>query len=453
MNKGGRMLQRKIFDYLVNRKKSENKKPLVIKGLRQVGKTFIVKEFGKKYYKSVVYLDFRVNENLREIFDNSFIINDLVSQITANIKNARIIENDTLFIFDEVQDCPNARSSLKYFYEDGRYDVVCTGSLLGIKGYNQKGDKSIPVGYEEIVYMNSLDFEEFLWANGITDETISFCKKCFKDKVSIFNSIHDKLSELFRMYICVGGMPAVINEFLKSGDMNQVLKIQKNIIESYKDDFGRHLRSDNSLYVDEKELGVILAVFDSIPSQLAKENKKFQFSKVKSKAKNDDFKRAIERLYDAGIICKCYNLNNLELPLEGNKEDDVFKVYMSDSGLFVSLLEEGTQADILKGNMLVYKGAIYENIIADMFNKNGRKLYYYRKDSGLELDFVTRYDGSCIPIEVKATNNKSKSLSTVLNNNEKYHISFAIKLRDGNVQLLGNVLYLPHYLAFLLNSY
>lgn len=447
------MLKRKIYQELINWKNKENRKPLVIKGLRQIGKTYIVKEFAKENYENVIYLDFRANENLRSIFDGSFIVNDLISQITANIPKSVAIPYKTLLIFDEVQDCPNARSSLKYFCQDGRYDVICTGSLLGIRGYSQKGDKSIPVGYEEIIYMKPLDFEEFLWANGINNDIISSCEKCFNERTPILDGIHLRLSDLFRKYICVGGMPEVVNNFLETGDMNHVLKLQREIIESYKDDFGRHLDSDNSLYVDEKELAVILSVFNSIPSQLAKENKKFQFSKINARGKNNDFKRGLQWLEDAAIICRCYNLSTMELPLEGNKEEDVFKVYMQDSGLFVSMLEEGTQADILKGNMLIYKGAIYENIIADAFSKINRKLYYYHKDSGLEIDFVTRLNGKCTPIEVKATNNKAKSLSTVLKNFDHYHIDFAIKLRDGNIQLIDNVLYLPHYLAFLIKEY
>ena len=374
------MLKRKIYSELLKWKQSKNKKPLVIKGLRQVGKTYIVKQFAKENYENVIYLDFRKNHELRAIFDHSFIINDLISQITANILNVNAIPYKTLLIFDEVQDCPNARSSLKYFYEDGRYDIICTGSLLGIKGYSQRSDNAIPVGYEDVIYMKPLDFEEFMWANGISSKTIDELKNCFIECKEILPAIHLRISDLFRKYICVGGMPEVVAAFIENGDLNKVLKLQRNILESYQDDFGRHLKQDNSLYVDKKELATILAVFNSIPSQLAKENKKFQFSKIKGNGKNDDFKRALEWLEDAGIISRCYALSITELPLEGNKKDDVFKVYMQDSGLFVAMLEEGTYADILNGNLSIYKGAIYENIIADAFSKMNRKLYYYHKD-------------------------------------------------------------------------
>lgn len=447
------MLKRKIYSELLQWKNSENKKPLVIKGLRQIGKTYIVKQFAKESYSNVIYLDFRKNQELRFVFDRSFVVNDLISQITANIPNVNAVPYKTLLIFDEVQDCPNARSALKYFYEDGRYDVICTGSLLGIKGYSQKGDNAVPVGYEEVIYMKPMDFEEFLWANGIPESIVDDLRNCFNERKEVLPATHARLTDLFRKYICVGGMPEVVQAFTETGDMNRVLKLQRNILESYKDDFGRHLKDDNSLYVDEKELAAILAVFNSIPSQLAKENKKFQFSKIKAKGKNDDFRRAIEWLEDAGIISRCYNLSITELPLEGNKCEDIFKVYMQDSGLIVSMLEEGTQADILNGNLLIYKGAIYENIIADAFSKMNRKLYYFHKDSGLEIDFVTRYKGKCTLIEVKAGNSKAKSLNTVLDDYEHYHIDSAIKIRDGNIAQAGNILFIPHYVAFLIREY
>ncbi len=447
------MLKRKIYNELLIWKNTKNKKPLVIKGLRQVGKTYIVKKFAEENYPNVIYLDFRKNQELRSIFDRSFIVNDLISQITANIPNVNAVQYKTLLIFDEVQDCPNARSSLKYFDEDGRYDIICTGSLLGIKGYSQKSDNAVPVGYEEVIYMRPMDFEEFLWANGIPESVISDLQTCFNECKEVLPATHARLTDLFRKYICVGGMPEVVQAFTETGDLNRVLKLQRNILESYKDDFGRHLKDDNSLYIDEKELAAILAVFNSIPSQLAKENKKFQFSKIKEKGKNDDFRRALEWLEDAGIINRCYNLSITELPLEGNKYEDIFKVYMQDSGLFVAMLEEGTQADILNGNLLIYKGAIYENIIADAFSKMNRNLYYFHKDSGLEIDFVTRYKGKCTLIEVKAENGKAKSLNTVLGDYEHYHVDSAIKIRDGNIAQTANILFIPHYLAFLIQGY
>jgi len=447
------MFKRKMYDYLLEWKKDENRKPLVIKGARQIGKTYIVKKFAKENYENVIYLDFRSQEKLRNIFDGSFDVNDLIVQITANVKNVNVVPYKTLLIFDEVQDCPNARSSLKYFSLDGRYDVICTGSLLGIKGYNKKGDRAVPVGYEEVITMKPFDFEEFLWANGISDDIIQNCKESLNYEKKILPGIHDAMLDLFKKYICVGGMPEVVKTFVETGDMNRVLKLQRNILTSYSNDFGRHLEKDGTMSVDEKELSRILSAFESIPSQLAKENKKFQYSKINEEGRNEEFRSAIQWLEDAGIVNLCYNLSITELPLEGNKIDNVFKVYMQDSGLFVSMLEEGTQVDILNGNLMIYKGAIFENIIADAFSKMGRKLYYFHKNSGLEIDFVMRYNGKCTLVEVKATNGKTKSLKTVLEDYDKYHVDFAIKLSENNINRNNNVLNIPYYLAFLLTEY
>lgn len=447
------MLKRKMYDYLLKWKSSSSKVPLVIKGLRQIGKTYIVKQFAEEQYKNVIYLDFRKDRNLNKIFDDSFEVDDLITQISVYIKDAKFIPGETVLIFDEVQDCPNARSSLKYFSLDGRFDVICTGSLLGIKGYSKKSDHAIPVGYEQVITMKPLDFEEFLWANGIDQNTVLYLKDCLNEKKAILPGIHLKMLDLFKKYICVGGMPSAVLAFLETHNMNDVYNIQKRILSSYTHDFGRHLEENGTLSTNNIELSRILATFNSIPSQLAKENKKFQYSKIDFNSKNLEYRNALEWLCDAGIVDLCYNLSITELPLEGNKIANVFKVYMQDTGLFVSMLDYGTQGDILNGNLKIYKGAMFENIVADAFSKMGRKLYYFHKNSGLEIDFVTRYKGKCTLIEVKATGGKTKSLKTILDNFEKYHIDNAIKLCENNISINGNILNIPYYLAFLLTEY
>jgi len=444
------ILKRKIYSELLRWKKNKNKKPLIIRGQRQVGKTFIVKEFAKNNYKSFIYLDFRKDKELRDIFDGSFDINEIVSRITSSIPFSYLIPNDTLLIFDEVQDCPRARSSLKYFALDKRYDVICTGSLLGIKGYSNKSDLSIPVGYEENITMKPLDFEEFMWANGFSEEVSESLRNNFKNETQVMEVLHKKLTSLFRKYICVGGMPDVVLSFIDDGDMNKVLYLQRNILESYKDDFGTHLNEKNEIEIHNNELVAILDVFNSIPSQLSKENKKFKYSLLNKRQKNYVYKMAIEWLEDSGLISRCYNLNNLELPLEGNKDNDIFKIYVQDSGLFISMLEDGTQKNILNGDLLIYKGAIYENIVADAFSKNNKKLYYYHKDSGLEIDFVLRVNDEPTLIEVKAKGSKSKSLNTILSNYENYKVKNSIKIVDTNIYRDKNILYLPHYLTYLI---
>ena len=256
----------------------------------------------------------------------------------------------------------------------------------------------------------------------------------------------------FKEYICVGGLPETVNTFINTNDMNEVYKEQRDIIEEYKDDFGKHLDKNENEEVDELLLARIEEVFDSIPSQLAKENKKFQYSKIKVKGRSADYREAIQWLVDAGIISQCFNLSNLTLPLEGNKIDNIFKIYMSDSGLFVSMLEKGTAGEILSGNLYGYKGAIFENIIADAFSKMGRKLYYFHKDSGLEVDFITKYKGEVTLIEVKATNWNTKSSNIILDNYNEYHVKKIIKFGEYNIGETNSKLTLPYYMVFLLNE-
>ena len=364
------MFKRKMYDELLMWKKRKKKKAFLLKGARQTGKTTLVKEFAKNNYKNVIYIDFRSNANLMECFDGDFNVDDIMMQLSSRLNNITLLPYETVIIFDEIQDCPNARSSLKYFCLDGRYDVICTGSLLGIKGFNKKVGRGIPVGFEEHHTMKPLDFEEFLWANGTNNDVIEHLKLCFREKKKVLPLIHDKMLELFYQYICVGGMPEVVNAFLENKDMNLVLSLQRNILDSYQEDFGTHLDEEQNLYVNKKELARILACYKSIPSQLSKENKKFQFSLIKDNGRREDYRDAIEWLEDAGIVSLCNNLSIPELPLEGNKMDDIFKVYMQDTGLFVSMLEQGTAASILKGNLLIYKGAIFENIVADAFSES-----------------------------------------------------------------------------------
>ena len=347
-------------------------------------------------------------------------------------------------VFDEIQDCPNARASLKFFKLDGRYDVICTGSLLGVAGYGDKV-RSIPVGYETIVDMYPLDFEEFLWANGISDEVLSYVDDCRQKETSVMLAIHQRMRQLLLQYTIVGGMPAVVDTFVNDNKMMDVVReMQQDIVRSYEDDIVKYAPRDMKSMIRDS--------FLSIPKQLSKENKKFQYSLVQKKGTSSSFQGVLQWIEDAGIIRRCHNLSITELPLDGNAIDDVFKVYMADTGLFVSMLEHGTQFDILQGNLLGYKGAIFENLMADIFGKMGRKLYYFRKDSGLELDFLIRYKGKCTPVEVKAVSGNAKSLKTVMNHPEKYHIEQAIKLGDYNVGRNGNVLTLPLYMAFLLRE-
>ncbi|HAZ91430.1 MAG TPA: ATP/GTP-binding protein [Eubacterium sp.] len=445
------MFKRKITDELIRWKNSTGKKKaLVIKGMRQIGKTFIVQAFAKENYENVVYVNFKDNESAKRIFDGDFVVDRITLDLSALISSVHFVPGHTVIIFDEVQECANARASIKAFMLDGRYDIICTGSLLGIKGYNRKKNRGVPTGFEHIVYMKPMDFEEFLWAKGVDKAVLEEVRSCFYEYRPVSETIHTTMLRNFREYMCVGGMPYVVDRFLSTNDMNVVREEQRDILEEFKDDFGKHLDENENEETDLVLLGRINRVFDSIPAQLAKENKKFTYATLEKKARSENYLSAIQWLADAGIVNLCYNLSNISLPLEGNKIDNIFKMYMQDSGLFVAMLEEGSAARILSGDLGMYKGAIYENIIADAFSKKGRALYYYHKDSGLEIDFVTSIDMEPTLIEVKATSGNTKSANTILKNKSQYGVSRCIKLSGNNVGIEGDKITIPYYMVYMI---
>lgn len=436
-----------IFDSWLN---DTSHKPLVVKGVRQSGKTSSVIDFAEKHFKHVVYLDFREHPDYKKFFIPNLDVDSIIMRITAALPNAEIEPGETCFIFDEIQDCPLARGSLKYFHLDGRYEVMCTGSLLGVNGYKPKEERneeeqaSIPVGFEEIVNMYPMDFEEWLWANGIKQIHIDYLKKCMLDVAPVDEALHDRFRELLNQYVIVGGMPEAVTTFMNTKQIGKVLAIQRRIVDEYKSDMVKY-----ALPADKSK---IRECFKSIPAQLAREYKKFTYSAVRPGGRGRDYTGSIQWIEDAGIIHRCYNIETTELPLDGNRIQSEFKVYMTDIGLLVSMLEEGTQSSILEGNLLGYKGAIFENLLADIFGKMGRKLYYYHKNGGVELDFVMRYKGLCTPVECKAQTGNAKSIRTVLKHPEKYHVESVIKVGDYNVGQEDNLLTIPMYMAFLLTE-
>jgi predicted AAA+ superfamily ATPase len=445
------MYKRKIEKALLEWKEQSNRKPLVIKGCRQCGKTSSVMAFAKEHYQHVVYLDFHEHREYKAFFAGALDIDTLIMLISAGIKGAKFVAGKTCLVFDEIQDCPSARASLKFFKLDGRFDVICTGSLLGVNGYKTKEElkeeenASIPVGFEQIVTMYPMDFEEWLWANGIEQQHIEYLRDCLQKETPVIEGMHQRMRELLLRYVVVGGMPEAVKTFLETHNMNNVQDVQRGIVETYK--------SDMLKYALQEDKSRIRECFESIPAQLARENKKFTYSVIRSNARSTQYLGSLQWIEDAGIIIRCYNLNITELPLDGNADKEVFKVYMADIGLLVSMLEEGTAWSIMQGDMLSYKGAIFENLIADILGKMGRKLYYFRKDSGLELDFVMRYQGECCPLECKAKTGNAKSLQTVLKHQEHYHVYHAFKTGDYNIGRNGPLLTLPLYMVFLLSEY
>ncbi len=442
-------MKRKIDSLFEQWKASDNHKPIVVKGCRQCGKTYSVMEFAQSHYSQVIYLNFIQQPAYKSIFASSLTVDGIIERLSTFLPvGTALPDHDTCIVLDEIQECPRARTALKFFQMDGRFDVMCTGSLLGVSGYhsdaiNEEDKKAdIPVGYEYIVDMFPLDFEEFLWANNISDTTINQLKKNLQDETPIEDFWHQRLRELLLLYIVIGGMPEAINCYFSTHNMSEVLMVQRSIVDDY--------RADMIKYCSREDQPRIKACFNTIPAQLSKENKKFTYSFIKTGARAKDYWGSLQWIEDAGIIRRCKNLHFPELPLEGNADNDVFKIYMADIGLLISQLEEGTQAAILQGDLRGYKGAIFENFIADILGKKGRKLYYFHKESGLEVDFVLQYKGQCTLLECKSTTGRAKSVQTILRNEDKYHITQAIKLGDYNIGRNDYLLTLPMYLAFLL---
>jgi len=431
------MLNRKIYDNLMQWKANTNKKCLVVKGARQVGKTFIIEYFSRNNYQHSIILNFEKNPALKVIFDGDLDTDTLIKQISLRVPKALFIPGKTLLFLDEIQSCPRARTALKFLTQDGRFDVIASGSLLGI---NYEEVPSYPVGYVEHLEMYSLDFEEFLWANGVSPASITDVKEYFDNKKTVPLAMHERMMELFKEYIIVGGMPAAVNEFANTHNFASVLKIQKGILKDYQDDIAK--------YAGGTEKAKARACFLSIPKHLAKDYKKFRYSLVENNGTARKYGGSLMWLYDAGIINFCYNLSRPELPFEGNAKSDTFKVYMCDTGLLIAMLEEGAGEDIIDGNLGIYKGAVYENIIADIFTKLGKRLYYFEYNGKLEIDFFIRRNKVATAIEVKsAGNTKSKSMEAVI---RKYDVKHGIKLSSKNVGATETYDCFPLYMAMFL---
>jgi len=444
------MFRRKIENVLKSWLDDPSHKPLVVKGVRQCGKTSSIVDFAHKHFKHVIYLDFREHPDYKKFFTPNLEVDAIIMRITAAMPSVEVEAGETCFIFDEIQDCPKARGSLKYFYLDGRYEVMCTGSLLGVNGYKTQEEKkeeeeaSIPVGFEDIVDMYPMDFEEWLWANGIKDMHFEYLKKCLAGETPVDEALHERFRELLHQYVVVGGMPEVVTTFVDTKQIGKVLAVQRRIVDEYKSDMVKYAATADKSRIRE--------CFESIPAQLAREYKKFSYTLVRKGGRGRDYAGSLQWIEDAGIVRRCYNTRITELPLDGQRIPSEFKVYMADIGLLISMLEEGTQSSILQGDLLSYHGAIKENLVADIFGKMGRKLYYYHKDGGVELDFLMRYKGQCTPVECKATTGNAKSMRTVLEHPEKYHVTSALKMGDYNIGRSDQLLTIPMYLAFLLTD-
>lgn len=437
-------LKRKIDHYLTEWKEDTNHKPLIIKGPRQIGKTASILRFAESAYTNVVYINFVEEPKYKSITEDGYKAEDIVRNISRIDPSKKFEPGQTLIIFDELQEYPEIATSLKFFKTDNRFDIICSGSLLGIH-YNRIESNS--VGYKTDYQMHSMDFEEFLWAKGYSPAMIDEILQ-HMETLTPFNDTEMKVySNLFLDYCILGGMPAVVREYIQNGTFQGTLDIQRQLLADYREDIRK--------YAEGLDQTRILNVFEQIPVQLAKDNKKFQISKVASGARFKDYRGCIEWLRDAGIVNTCYCLNFPELPLKGNYDDTKYKLYFFDTGLFVAMLDEEAQEDLRANkNMNVYKGALYENIVSEALTKSGYGLYYYKKeDSTLEEDFFVRTTEHLLPVEVKATRGTAKSLKTLIQSDKYPDITCGIKLTAGNIGTSDNIYTFPYFCAFLLKDY
>ncbi len=438
------LLKRKIDDFLIEWKNTPDRLPLIINGARQIGKTASIEQFAKSNYKSVVEINFVLQKQFRSIFDDGFEVDKIIRNISLINPEFEFIPNETLLFFDELQACVNCATSLKAFKLDGRYDVICSGSLMGIN-YNEIESNS--VGYKEDYEMHSMDFEEFLWAKGYKTEQIEEMYQCMLSVTPLSNVMLDVMFENFREYMVLGGMPAIVNSFVTSKNFSGTLKMQRQILLDYEEDITK--------YAGGLDKAKILSVYRKIPTFLGKDNKKFQISKVEKGARSREYVGTIDWLDNAGIINICYCMEQPELPLKGNYDPSNFKVYFRDSGLLIGSLDDEAQEDLrFNKNFNTYKGAIYENIVGDMLVKQGCQLYFYKNERGtLEMDFFMRDADSLVPVEVKANDGATISLNKLIDSEKYSDIKYGIKLGYKNIGFNGKFYTFPYFLTFLLKRF
>jgi len=440
------MLKRKIDKYLEEWKASVDKKPLIVKGARQVGKTASIRYFGEKYYNNIVEINFALQPKYKQIFADGYEVDSIIKNITLLNPTLVFVPHETLLFFDELQEYPDCATSLKSFKQDGRYDVICSGSLMGLY-YQQIESNS--VGYKTDYEMYSLDFEEFLWAKGYDENFIDDLYQHMLELKPLSNMQMDVLGGLFSDYMILGGMPEVVNRYIESGQFSGLLQLQRQLLQDYEEDITK--------YAAGFDKAKVLAVYRHITTFLAAENKRFQVTKIARGARNREYIGAVEWLANAGIINICYCLQTPSLPLKGNYDAKLYKVYYRDTGLLIASLDEEAQEDLRANrNFGTYKGAIFENIVADMLAKQGYDLYYYRSESpSLEMDFFVRDAQSLIPVEVKAKDNATVSLNRLISSDkEKYDdIQYGIKLCNKNIGFNGKFYTFPYFLTFLLRRF
>ena len=439
------LLERKIDTFLSDWKSNPKRKPLIVKGARQIGKTESIRAFGRVNYDSVLEMNFMLQKKFRNIFNDGYEVDQIIKNISILEPSWKIIPNKTLLFFDELQKCPDCATSLKSFCQDRRFDVICSGSLMGI--YYEEIESNA-VGYKEDYDMFSMDFEEFLWAKGYSKKQV---EDLFAHTLSLkpFSQLEmDTYMGIFRDYMTLGGMPEVVKMYIDNGHFGGTLKLQRQLLKDYEEDITK--------YAKETDKAKVLAVYSHIPTFLAKENKKFQITKVAKGARNREYIGAVEWLKEAGVINVCYCLNNVELPLKGNYDPDFYKIYYHDTGLLIASLDEEAQDDLrVNRNFGTYKGAVYENVVGEMLRKSGyEQLYFYKHDNpAVEMDFFVRDADSLIPVEVKAKDGTTASLNNLIKWDSYPEVKYGIKFGYKNIGWNGSFYTFPYFIAFLLKRF
>lgn len=436
-------LKRKTDLLLREWRANAERKPLIVKRARQIGKTETIRRFARDHYENIIEINFVTEPHYKAVIADGYSARDIIRNISRIDPEKRFTPGSTLLFFDELQEFPEIATALKFFREDGRFDVVCSGSLLGIQ---YRRIESISVGNKTDHVMRSMDFEEFLWAKGYPDAAEELLEKMCRTEP--FSELEMRLYQgLFLDYCILGGMPAVVRDYVETDSFAGSTATQREIIADYREDIRK--------YAEGLDQARIMHVFNRIVPQLGAENRKFQISKVAKGARFKDYFGCIDWLVDAGIVNRCHCLRFPELPLRGNYDENKYKLYMADTGLLVAMLDDEEQDDLRANrNLGVYKGALYENFAAEALVKQGYELYYYkREDARLEQDFFIRSAGELVPVEIKANSNQAKSLRQLIQSDHYPDITHGIKFTTGNIGASGPVFTFPHFCLFLLKRF
>ena len=436
------MLTREFEEKLLSWKNNPHKKAFCIFGARQIGKTTTVREFAKKHYEHFCEINFFETPKAKEIFDGDLDADTIIMGISA-ITKLKLEPKKTLIFLDEIQKCPNARCAIKFLVEDGRFDYIESGSLLG---GNVEDIPSLPVGFEEEHNMYPMSFKEFAAANGIQKETFDYLEDCFKNLKPVSDVIHTTMKKLFYAYLVVGGMPEAVQVFLDTHDIARVIEYQNSILSKY--------RQDISQYAPQSDKVKIKAIYDSIPSQLAQKNRRFMVNSVDKNARLLRYQDSFNWLVDAGVALPCYNTSAPIMPLALNEKRSLFKLFSNDVGLLCAASMSDIQFDLLQGDVSVNLGSVLENAIAQELQCNGFELRYYDSNKIGEIDFVIKIGNQVVAVEAKSGNDYTEhvALKNVLNVAD-WNIEKAFVLCKGNVQKKEKITYLPWYMMMFIKQY